>query len=102
MEVLRKDRAGVLLSFIETLRPILAESYKILTKQEDDMAGTAELHVENSEYPFEYGLYFSPTPPTKRFVYDLEQLSGGEKSIASLALQYSLAIATKVSFLMLD
>ena len=61
-----------------------------------------DLHIENGEYPFEHGVYFSPTPPTKRFVYDLEQLSGGEKSIASLALQYSLALTTKVSFLILD
>jgi structural maintenance of chromosome 1 len=52
--------------------------------------------------PFDFGVYFTPTPPTKRFVYDLEQLSGGEKSIASLALQYALAITSNAPFFILD
>jgi structural maintenance of chromosome 1 len=59
-------------------------------------------HLESEEEPFDHGIYYTPTPPTKRFVYDLEQLSGGEKSIASLALQYSLSIASKSPILILD
>jgi chromosome segregation ATPase len=35
-----------------------------------------------------------PTPPGKRMINDLEQLSGGEKSIASLALQFAIAMVT--------
>jgi chromosome segregation ATPase len=35
-------------------------------------------------------------------IYDLDQLSGGEKSIASLALQYALAICSNSPFLVLD
>jgi structural maintenance of chromosome 1 len=48
------------------------------------------------------GVYFSPTPPSKRFVYDIDQLSGGEKSLASIALQFSTAVATKSPFIMFD
>ena len=58
--------------------------------------------MENQEIPFDSGLYFTPIPPGKRFVFDLEQLSGGEKSIASLSLQYAIALATKSPFLFLD
>jgi structural maintenance of chromosome 1 len=58
--------------------------------------------MENSELPFDYGIYYTPTPPTKRMIYDLDQLSGGEKSIASLALQYALAICSNSPFLVLD
>jgi structural maintenance of chromosome 1 len=58
--------------------------------------------MENSELPFENGIYYTPTPPAKRMIYDLDQLSGGEKSIASLALQYSLAVCSKSPFLILD
>lgn len=32
----------------------------------------------------------------------MEQLSGGEKSIASLALQYALAVSSRSPFLILD
>ena len=53
------------------------------------------LHLENVNEPFNNGVIYSPTPPTKRFVYDAsEQLSGGEKTLASLALIFSIAIAT--------
>ena len=58
--------------------------------------------MENENFPCDEGLYYTPVPPTKRFVYDLDQLSGGEKSIASLALQYSIALTSKSPFLVLD
>ena len=58
--------------------------------------------MENESFPCDEGLYYTPIPPTKRFVYDLDQLSGGEKSIASLALQYATAITSKSPFLILD
>lgn len=35
-------------------------------------------------------------------MYELDQLSGGEKSLASLALQYSIAMISKSPFLILD
>ncbi len=60
------------------------------------------MYLENSDLPFDHGIYYTPTPPTKRFIYDLEQLSGGEKSIASVALQYAFAISSRSPFLILD
>lgn len=80
----------------------MKKSYEILTLNHDGVAGNIELYFEDEEFPCDEGLYFYPTPPAKRFVYDSDQLSGGEKSIASLALQYSISIASKSRFLVLD
>ena len=33
--------------------------------------GTIDLNVENESTPFDSEIYFTPTPPGKRFVYDL-------------------------------
>ena len=53
------------------MKPILSETYKILTIQDNYMSGNVDLFVEDERIPFEKGIYFTPTPPTKRFVYDL-------------------------------
>jgi structural maintenance of chromosome 1 len=90
------------MNFFTTLRPILQNAYQLLTENSDGVSGKVDIYLENEEFPCDEGVYFYPTPPTKRFVYDLDQLSGGEKSLASLALQYSIAIASKSPFLMLD
>ena len=58
--------------------------------------------MEDPNNPLAEGLYFSPTPPEKKFTYDLGQLSGGEKSIASLALLYAIAVASQAPFLIMD
>ena len=71
LEKIRKDRSLILINFINVLKKNLDVSYKILTELENGLAGNIDLHIENSDYPFDYGVYFSPTPPTKRFVYDL-------------------------------
>jgi structural maintenance of chromosome 1 len=79
----------------------LSHSYRLLTS-DGDLDARVDIHMENPEFPCEAGLYYNPTPPGKRFVYDLDQLSGGEKSIASLALHYSIAVASKSPLLVLD
>lgn len=78
------------------------KTYELLTENNDGFVGKVDLYLENEENPCEEGVYYYPTPPSKRFVYDLDQLSGGEKSLASLALQYSIAITSKSPFLILD
>ena len=97
------ERSRTLIQFIEKLKIILAEAYRILTETSDSKVyGHADLYLEDQEQPFMGGIYYSPTPPSKRFVYDVDQLSGGEKSLASIALQFSAAVASKAPFIMLD
>jgi structural maintenance of chromosome 1 len=102
LEVVKRDRKNLFMNFFLNLRPILIKTYQMLTENSDGVPGKVDLYLENEDFPCDDGIYYFPTPPTKRFVYDLDQLSGGEKSLASLALQYSIAIASKSPFLMLD
>jgi ATPase subunit of ABC transporter with duplicated ATPase domains len=61
-----------------------------LTKSEvHPMGGTAMLSLESSEEPFLHGVKFTAMPPTKRY-RDMEQLSGGEKTLAALALLFAI------------
>jgi chromosome segregation ATPase len=48
-----------------------------LTETQPGIVGKADFFLENSDLPFEHGIYYTPTPPVKRFIYDLDQLSGG-------------------------
>uniref|UniRef100_A0A0D9XB24 Structural maintenance of chromosomes protein n=1 Tax=Leersia perrieri TaxID=77586 RepID=A0A0D9XB24_9ORYZ len=64
--------------------------YKELTKSQTHLlGGTAYLNLENEDEPFLHGIKYTAMPPTKRF-RDMEQLSGGEKTVAALALLFSI------------
>lgn len=64
--------------------------YKQLTKSgTHPLGGTAYLNLENEDDPFLHGIKYTAMPPTKRF-RDMEQLSGGEKTVAALALLFSI------------
>lgn len=86
--------------------------YKQLTQSATHpLGGTAYLSLENEDEPFLYGIKYTAMPPTKRF-RDMEQLSGGEKTVAALALlfaihrygyiQHKLVIAGKVVVFLAD
>ena len=47
-------------------------------------------------------MVYLPTPPGKRVIYDIEQLSGGEKTIAIVSLLSSLQNITGCPLLILD
>ena len=69
---------------------IIDKIYKQLTKSNTHpLGGTAYLNLENEDDPFLQGIKYTTMPPTKRF-RDMEQLSGGEKTVAALALLFSI------------
>ena len=53
------------------------------------LGGVAYLSLEDSEEPYAAGIKYHAMPPMKRF-RDMEQLSGGEKTIAALALLFAI------------
>jgi structural maintenance of chromosome 1 len=53
------------------------------------VGGQAYLSLDSSDEPFLHGTKFTAMPPTKRF-RDMEQLSGGEKTVAALALLFAI------------
>ncbi|XP_010262325.1 PREDICTED: structural maintenance of chromosomes protein 1 [Nelumbo nucifera] len=76
--------------------------YKQLTKSNTlPLGGTAYLNLENEDDPYLHGIKYTAMPPTKRF-RDMEQLSGGEKTVAALALLFSIHSYRPSPFFILD
>ncbi|SCU97996.1 LAMI_0F12464g1_1 [Lachancea mirantina] len=63
--------------------------------------GSASLTAEDEEEPYLAGIRYHATPPTKRFK-DMEYLSGGEKTIAALALLFAINSYQPSPFFVLD
>ncbi|CAD7930033.1 unnamed protein product [Amoebophrya sp. A25] len=66
-----------------------------------DEGGRAFLDLENAEMPFEGGVKYTTMAPSKRF-RDMSLLSGGEKTLAALALLFAVHAYQRPPFLLLD
>ncbi|CAB4426787.1 unnamed protein product [Rhizophagus irregularis] len=76
--------------------------YKDLTKSRSfPLGGTAYLSLEDNEEPYLDGVKYHAMPPMKRF-RDMEQLSGGEKTMAALALLFAIHSYQPSPFFVLD
>ncbi|KAG5644198.1 hypothetical protein DXG03_008861 [Asterophora parasitica] len=76
--------------------------YKDLTKgKASPMGGVAYLSLDDSEEPYAGGIKYHAMPPMKRF-RDMEQLSGGEKTVAALALLFAIHSYQPAPFFVLD
>ncbi|KAK4338765.1 hypothetical protein RND71_043252 [Anisodus tanguticus] len=65
------------------------------------LGGTTYLNLDNEDEPFLHGIKYTAMPPTKHF-RDMEQLSGGEKTVAALALLFSIHSFRPSPFFILD
>merc|ERR1711982_80288 len=63
--------------------------------------GTAYLNVDNTQEPYLGGVRFHVMPPDKRF-RDMEQLSGGEKTVAALSLLFAIHSFRPAPFFVMD
>nr|OQO24236.1 hypothetical protein B0A51_12292 [Rachicladosporium sp. CCFEE 5018] len=76
--------------------------YRDLTKSLSwPLGGQAYLDVEDEDEPYLSGVKFHATPPGKRF-RDMEHLSGGEKTMAALALLFAVHTFAPSPFFVLD
>lgn len=76
--------------------------YKELTRdQELTMGGQAFLDMEDGDEPYLSGIKYHAMPPLKRF-RDMEHLSGGEKTMAALALLFAVHSYQPSPFFVLD
>lgn len=76
--------------------------YKQLTKSNTHpLGGMAYLNLENEDDPYLHGIKYTVMPPTKRF-REMEQLSGGEKTVAALTLLFSIHSYKPSPFFILD
>lgn len=83
---LRKRRLEEFMSGFNQISGKLKEMYQMIT-----MGGNAELELVDSMDPFSEGIIFSVMPPKKSWK-NISNLSGGEKTLSSLALVFALHV----------
>ncbi|XP_024910869.1 structural maintenance of chromosomes protein 4 isoform X2 [Cynoglossus semilaevis] len=83
-ENLRKQRLNEFMTGFNMITNKLKENYQMLT-----LGGDAELELVDSLDPFSEGINFSVRPPKKSWK-KIFNLSGGEKTLSSLALVFAL------------
>jgi len=84
LEQLRKQRLDDFMAGFAIISMKLKEMYQMIT-----MGGDAELELVDSLDPFSEGIVFSVRPPKKSWK-NITNLSGGEKTLSSLALVFAL------------
>nr|KAG5701435.1 hypothetical protein BaRGS_032767 [Batillaria attramentaria] len=83
-EELRKRRLDEFMAGFAVITSKLKEMYQMIT-----LGGDAELELVDSLDPFSEGIVFSVRPPKKSWK-NISNLSGGEKTLSSLALVFAL------------
>ena len=83
-EELRKQRLDMFFDGFKTISTKLKEMYQMIT-----LGGDAELEYVDNINPFSEGIVFSVRPPRKSWKA-IQNLSGGEKTLSSLALVFAL------------
>ncbi|XP_059156870.1 structural maintenance of chromosomes protein 4-like [Physella acuta] len=81
---LRKQRLEEFMAGFQVITNKLKEMYQMIT-----LGGDAELELVDSLDPFSEGIVFSVRPPKKSWK-NISNLSGGEKTLSSLALVFAL------------
>ena len=81
---LRKRRLDEFMKGFSIISQKLKEMYQMIT-----LGGNAELELVDSLDPFSEGIMFSVMPPKKSWK-NISNLSGGEKTLSSLALVFAL------------
>lgn len=82
--ILKKKRFDEFMAGFNIISMTLKEMYQMIT-----MGGNAELELVDSLDPFSEGVTFSVMPPKKSW-RNITNLSGGEKTLSSLALVFAL------------
>ncbi|KAJ2399543.1 Structural maintenance of chromosomes protein 1, partial [Coemansia sp. RSA 2559] len=101
-QAVRKRRHDLFMRCYNHLSTAIDHAYKALTQSPlFPLGGTAYLALEDPDSPYLAGVKYHAMPPLKRF-RDMDQLSGGEKTVAALALLFSLQTFRPAPFFVLD
>lgn len=98
---IKQKRFDAFNACFDVISKAINQIYQDLTRVSEDIHGTAYLHVENQEEPYLGGVKYTTMPARKRF-RDMEQLSGGEKTVAALALLFAAHKYRPSPFFILD
>jgi structural maintenance of chromosome 1 len=98
----KQERYNRFMDAFQHISGCIDQVYKDLTRSKNfPIGGTAYLTLESDEEPFNEGVKYHAMPPMKRF-RDMEQLSGGEKTVAALALLFAIHSYRPSPFFVLD
>lgn len=101
-EEVKQRRHDLFMKAFNHISENIGGTYKDLTKSPQfPLGGQAYLDMEDSTEPYLAGLKYHAMPPLKRF-RDMEHLSGGEKTIAALALLFAIHSYQPSPFFVLD
>eukprot|EP01038_Epipyxis_sp_PR26KG_P004825 gene4825-6760_t len=101
-EEVKKNRESLFQDCYNHISRSLGLIYRDLTRSsKHPLGGNAYLTLDNTEEPYLAGVRFTAMPPMKRF-RDMDQLSGGEKTMAALALLFSIHSFRQAPFFVLD
>ena len=99
---IRKRRCDLFNKAFYHISTQIDATYKDLSRSKAaPMGGSAYLSIENTEEPYLGGITYSVVPPMKRF-RDITALSGGEKTMAALALLFAIHSFQPAPFFVLD
>lgn len=98
----KNERTRRFLDAFNHIDESLKTIYRDMTKSsKHPLGGNAYLSLDDSEEPYKGGMKFNAMPPMKRF-RDMEQLSGGEKTVAALALLFAIHSYHPAPFFVMD
>lgn len=98
----KNQRAELFMNAFNHISLEIDRIYKELTKSsESPLGGSAYLTLEDEEEPYLAGIKYHAMPPMKRF-RDMDLLSGGEKTMAALALLFTIHSYQPSPFFVLD
>ena len=99
---IKAKRAGAFNEAFAVIDESLKTIYTDMTKSsKHPIGGKAFLSLDDAEEPYKAGLSFNAMPPMKRF-RDMEQLSGGEKTVAALSLLFAIHSFRPAPFFVMD
>ncbi|GAA5890264.1 hypothetical protein JCM8208_002756 [Rhodotorula glutinis] len=93
---LRNERLVMFMKGFGVISNKLKEMYQLIT-----LGGNAELELYDTSDPFSEGVLFSVMPPKKTWK-NISNLSGGEKTLSSLALVFALHVYKPTPLYFLD
>lgn len=101
-EQVKRKRHELFSQAFKHISTIIDQIYKELTRTATfPLGGTASLSLEDEDEPYLDGVNYHAMPPMKRFC-EMELLSGGEKTMAALALLFAIHSFHPSPFFVLD
>jgi len=101
-EFIKEERQKRFMRAFKHISEEVSRIYTSLTASRDfPTGGKSYLSLESNEEPYLHGIKYTSMPPMKRF-RPMSELSGGEKTVAALALLFAIHSFRPAPFFVLD